>query len=320
MDGQQSWSFSGLSPEEPFVGAGPSSAATNPHQENPSNRGETGAESGSQHTRTYSERMRNKARKCWICHDEELPEYVPAGLMGRRRRKIYQSEDPTLGRLISPCLCSGSIKYVHEGCIKQWRNQNPEAYTCGRCGYVYQLERLSWAQRLRSPLLTLALTIAILFTTVFLLGFIADPILNFWLDPVGTVVETVATGSLTPDEKIEILELEELGWAEHFLKGVFSLGLLGFAKAFLAMSPWQWWNLRTSGIIGGTGRRRGTGRERMENVSLTLVLIGVFTFLWVGISPSLLITVISIANNGSRLSGKALNHGLSGRLTGLARE
>ncbi|KAK7755888.1 hypothetical protein SLS62_002175 [Diatrype stigma] len=107
-----------------------------------------------------------------------------------------------------------------------------------------------------------------------------DPILNLWLDPVGTIADTVAAGSLTPHEKLDILEDENLGWAEHFLKGMFSLGLLGFAKAFLAMSPWQWWNLRTSGVIGGGGRRGATGRDRMENISLTLVLIGVLTFLW----------------------------------------
>lgn len=280
MDEQQSWSFADLPPEEPQAGDEfpPPSA---PSHENIQYRQETAdPEPSSQHTRTYSEKMQDRARKCWICLDEELPEYVPVGLMGRRRRKIYRSADPALGRFISPCLCKGSVKYVHEGCIKEWRNQNPTAYTCNRCGYNYRLERLSWAQRLRSPLLALGLTVLILTTTIFLLGFVADPILSLWLDPVGTIADTVAHGSLTPEEKLEILELEDQGWAEHFMKGMFSLGLLGFAKAFLAMSPWQWWNLRTSGLMGGTGRRGATGRERMENISLTLVLIGVLTFLW----------------------------------------
>ncbi|RYO74181.1 hypothetical protein DL764_010935 [Monosporascus ibericus] len=276
MDGQQSWNFAGLNTDEP-PGSSPNVKET--REENSDYRREADPELSFQNTRPRSDEMPNRARKCWICLDEELPEYVSTGLLGRRRRKIYRSEDPALGRLICPCRCRGSIKYVHEGCIKQWRNQNPEAYRCGRCGYHYQLERLTWAERLRSPLLAMAITISILITTIFLLGFVADPILGLWIDPVGTIAETVGSGSLTPEEKIELLELEEQGWTEHFVKGLFSLGLLGFAKAFLAMSPWQWWNLRTSGIIGGT-RRGGTGRDRIENISVTLVLIGVITFLW----------------------------------------
>ncbi|KAI0601894.1 hypothetical protein F4775DRAFT_539717, partial [Biscogniauxia sp. FL1348] len=214
-------------------------------------------------------------RMCWICHDEVEATYEEPGLLGGRRRRRYISEDGD--RLISPCLCKGSVKYVHENCLKMWMNENPSAYECNRCSYRYRMERLTWAQRVRSPLLTLALTVAILFITVFLLGFIADPILGLWLDPVGTIAETVISSN---DDEFDYQD-EADGWVEHFLKGIFSLGLLGFVKAFLAMSPWQWWNLRTSGIVGGGGARRaGTGRQRMENINLTLVLIGVVTFLY----------------------------------------
>ena len=308
MDESQSWSFADIPPDEPEFGATAeiptptSSTADDDHhrEENPTDHQEAnpGPSRAERPRGGNRNNHRSKARKCWICLDEEMPEYVSPGLLGRvgggggKKTRVYRSEDPALGRLIAPCQCRGSVKYVHEGCIKLWRNQNPDAYTCGRCRYVYQLARVGWARRLRSPVLALALTVAILLATVFLLGFVADPILGLWLDPVGTIAETVSSGSLSAQEKLEILDEDldvDLGWAEHFLKGLFSLGLLGFAKAFLAMSPWQWWNLRTSGVIGGgggrvAGRRGGglTGRERMESVSLTLVLIGVFTFLWVG--------------------------------------
>ncbi|KAI1637080.1 hypothetical protein F4809DRAFT_340047 [Biscogniauxia mediterranea] len=221
------------------------------------------------------EEARKHVRMCWICHDEVEATYEEPGLLGGRRRRRYISEDGD--RLISPCLCKGSVKYVHENCLKMWMNENPSAYECNRCSYRYRMERLTWAQRVRSPLLTLALTISILCITVFLLGFIADPILGLWLDPVGTIAETVISSN---DDEFDFQD-EADGWVEHFLKGIFSLGLLGFVKAFLAMSPWQWWNLRTSGIVGGGGvRRAGTGRQRMENINLTLVLIGVVTFLY----------------------------------------
>ncbi|KAI1083941.1 hypothetical protein F5B20DRAFT_526103 [Whalleya microplaca] len=229
------------------------------------------------------ERRKKRTRKCWICHEDVEATYEDTGFIdgmrNKRPRRQYISENGD--RLINPCKCSGSIKYVHEGCLKLWMNESPNAWKCGRCQYRYQMERLNWAQYLRSPLVTLALTIAILLFTVFILGFVADPILGLWLDPVGTIADTV-TSHPPLDEGIDLALDEEdaEGWFEHFLKGIFSLGLLGFVKAFLAMSPWQWWNLRTSGIVGGGGRRGGTGRERMENINLALVLIGVITFLY----------------------------------------
>ncbi|KAI1802571.1 hypothetical protein F4811DRAFT_528589 [Daldinia bambusicola] len=229
---------------------------------------------------------RNESRKhvrmCWICHDEVEATYEEAGfldgLRNRRPKRHYISDDGD--RLINPCLCKGSVKYVHEGCLKLWMNENPNAWRCDRCRYQYRMGRLTWAQRLRSPLVALGLTILILVVTIFLLGFVADPILNLWLDPVGTIAESVTTGHVSLEDDLDLL-YEEAGWVGHFMKGLFSLGLLGFVKAFLVMSPWQWWNLRTSGIIGGGGgRRAGTGRERMESINLALVLIGVFTFLY----------------------------------------
>ncbi|KAI0873876.1 hypothetical protein GGS24DRAFT_365257 [Hypoxylon argillaceum] len=221
-------------------------------------------------------------RKCRICLESVPPTYEDVGVLNgignRRRKRQYISEDGD--RLISPCLCKGSIKYMHEGCLRLWRNENTaRAYECDICKYRYRIERLSVAQRVRSPVLSLMMTLAILMVTIFMLGFIADPILGLWLDPVGTITDTVIPGGRLADE--DVIDLGEAdGWFEHFLKGIFSLGLLGFAKAFLAMSPWQWWNLRTSGIVSGGARRAGTGRQRMENINLTLVLIGVLTFLF----------------------------------------
>jgi len=111
---------------------------------------------------------------------------------------------------------------------------------------------------------------------IFLFGFVADPIINLYLDPYDTITSI-------PSSKLSDLKLEDedASWAEHFLKGMASLGLLGFVKAFFAMSPWHWWNLRQTGVLGGGGRaRRGTGRDRLENISWTLVIIGIATFLY----------------------------------------
>ncbi|KAI0124516.1 hypothetical protein F4776DRAFT_630022 [Hypoxylon sp. NC0597] len=233
---------------------------------------------------TNSGQPKIRTRMCWICHDEVEATYEETGFLDgirkRRPKRKYISENGD--RLINPCLCKGSVKYVHEGCLKLWMSENPEAWRCGRCRYQYRMERLTWAQRIRSPFVAVGLTILILLITIFLLGFIADPLLRVWADPTGAIVETLMTGRiiLDEDEDEDNIFPEESGLFTHFVKGFFSLGLIGFIKVFLAASPWQWWNLRTSGLIGGGGRRAGTGRDRMQNINLTLVLIGVITFLY----------------------------------------
>jgi hypothetical protein len=124
------------------------------------------------------------------------------------------------------------------------------------------------------------MTFLIFVITVFLLGFIADPIINFWVDPLGSIADTLAD-VVDPEVLASFEDDDEPDtWLFHFVKGFFSLGLLGFLKTFLFMSPWQWFGLR----IGG--RRRGTGRDRMESINLALVILGVFTFL--GVSQILL--------------------------------
>ncbi len=76
---------------------------------------------------------------------------------------------------------------------------------------------------------------------------------------------------------------DESSWTIHFLKGLASLGLLSFIKVLLAMSPWQWWNLRSSGLIRGSGRVGSSGRDRLASISWIVVLIGIGTFIWVSV-------------------------------------
>ncbi|KAI1817586.1 hypothetical protein GGS20DRAFT_531836 [Poronia punctata] len=275
MEPQSSWNWDGA----PSAPEGANTAGAG--RQSPSSPRNEGARQHGSSSDTNADGEPKHSRKCRICLEWVPPTYEDVGVLGgirnRRLKRQYISEDGD--RLINPCLCKGSIKYLHEGCLKLWMNENPsKGYKCDICKYDYRIERLSWAQRLRSPLLSLLMTLAILFVAIFFLGFVADPILGLWLDPVGTITDTVVSGGRFPVDDFDIDETD--GWFEHLLKGVFSLGLLGFVKAFLAMSPWQWWNLRTSGIVSGGARRAGTGRQRMENINLTLVLIGVLTFLY----------------------------------------
>lgn len=245
--------------------------------------GAAGASDGSSAgpTPTQQQRQRHyKPRTCRICLEVVQPTTdIDDSLAGRvfssRARVRYVSEDPELGRLLSPCKCKGSQKYVHEGCLKAWRLAAPLSdrnyWRCPTCHFEYRLERLQWGRWLSSKLLRAILTVLVMVVTVFLLGFVADPIINFWVDPFGSVAST-----LIPDLDVEEFDDEPASWSLHFVKGFLSLGLLGFLKTMFAMSPWNWFNVR----FGGR-RRRGTGRDRMESINWALVAIGVITFLGV---------------------------------------
>jgi len=56
--------------------------------------------------------------------------------------------------LFSPCLCNGTMKYVHRSCLQQWRLStiNPHFIThCSHCLYPYQIIRSS-SERVRDKI------------------------------------------------------------------------------------------------------------------------------------------------------------------------
>ncbi|GAB1215590.1 hypothetical protein ATERTT37_004781 [Aspergillus terreus] len=221
-------------------------------------------------------------RMCRICLETVLPTVVPPSenlpdFLQAKPRVVYESSDPELGRLLRPCKCKGSSRYVHEGCLQAWRHADPgygkrNYWQCPTCGFQYRLDRLKWAHWIGSTLAQLALTVVILICTVFLLGFVADPILNYYLDPVGAIYSDI----LEPDPVLPADETSS--WVEHFAKGLASLGVLSFIKAMFALSPWNFFNTRSS-VVFGNGRT--TGRNRVASISWIVILVGVVTFLWV---------------------------------------
>lgn len=186
-------------------------------------------------------------RKCRICFETSAPPYEPS---------------PELGRLISPCVCRGSSRYVHSACLQTWRQTSSEAfYVCPTCKYRYRLRRLSFASLLSSTTTTFLATSAILAAIVWALGFVSGPILAAYLD-------VDAPASLE-------LPVRPGGWAEHFLRGLASLGLLGFFKVIYLIGPGSWWSIRNSGVLGG--------RERISRLSWLVIAVGVanfFVWLW----------------------------------------
>lgn len=234
-----------------------------------------------------------RPRQCRICLETVLPTFHPPSenipnVFQGSPSVTFESSDPELGRLLRPCKCKGSSKYVHEGCLQQWRHADPSYgrrnfWQCPTCGFRYRLERMRWGRWISSVTAQITLTLLILFLAIFLAGFIGDVIINFYLDPYWFI-------STRPwaefGAKFEPIVLDEDGapsWTEHFLKGFASVGLVGFLKVFIT-SPWQWW-FRSSTVNSGVRRPGTSGRDRMENINWIIVVIGVLTFLWVGLPP-----------------------------------
>ena len=43
------------------------------------------------------------------------------------------------GVLINPCLCKGTLEWVHEDCLQNWRKEAPDCSRCSICKYKYRM-------------------------------------------------------------------------------------------------------------------------------------------------------------------------------------
>ena len=223
------------------------------------------------------------SRTCRICLEAVEPTFhqdssLPSAF-NSEPRVTYESEEG--GRMLRPCKCKGTQKYVHEDCLGAWRMADPlqkrNYYECPTCRYRYQLQRLTWSSWISSTSAQIGLTVAIFLVSMFVLGFVADPLLNLYFDPVATVAYGGGpSGSL-------IFEDEDATWAEHFFKGFASMGLLGCAKYMLTLSPWHWFNGRS---MIGRGSGGGNGRNRARELNSIAIAVGVATVvyaIWKGV-------------------------------------
>ena len=55
--------------------------------------------------------------------------------------RICLGEEEENNKLISPCACSGSIKYIHSKCVKTWLELNPQKTKCELCLVDYPIRK-----------------------------------------------------------------------------------------------------------------------------------------------------------------------------------
>jgi len=77
-----------------------------------------------------------------------------------------------LGRLIRPCLCRGTISYVHVKCLQRWRTSSPNKsafFSCPQCKYRYRFARLGLVGMASNPLIIACIS-AFMFTLLTLMS------------------------------------------------------------------------------------------------------------------------------------------------------
>ncbi|KAA1091134.1 hypothetical protein PGT21_026534 [Puccinia graminis f. sp. tritici] len=90
-------------------------------------------------------------------------------------------DDPSLGRFIQPCLCRGTMAFIHVGCLQRWRITSPSPksfYRCDQCGYRYKLRRAKIAGLAENPAILGGVTFMVFFILVILSGFISSWLLE----------------------------------------------------------------------------------------------------------------------------------------------
>lgn len=86
-------------------------------------------------------------------------------------------DGPGNNRLFSPCRCRGSMRYVHVGCLNQWRCSAANSmahYRCDSCHYEYRVQRTQLAQLMLSSRAPVCLVAAAFLSAAALLGLVAS--------------------------------------------------------------------------------------------------------------------------------------------------
>lgn len=94
--------------------------------------------------------------------------------------RICLSEDTAPGdRLLAPCRCKGTARYVHASCLDRWRSvsmRRDSVIACDQCRTPYKLRASATARLLASPLQHTATALLLLFIVI-VLGGVAGSIL-----------------------------------------------------------------------------------------------------------------------------------------------
>ncbi|KAJ3266827.1 hypothetical protein HDU77_010208 [Chytriomyces hyalinus] len=187
-------------------------------------------------------------KMCRICFDtdDDQDRFINDATVAHAGNDLHKDNLNGLGRLISPCKCKGTMKFVHLHCLNEWRKVNPTSashFQCDQCGFKYHFERTKIAHILRNEAVVTTLTFLSFILLVFLAGFLGKLLIIFFLEQ-----EAAAFSKISPDDLEDDLDrflhkfmthpkLFSLFSFDvtHFMSGAVIVGVVG-SMSFVSLS------------------------------------------------------------------------------------
>jgi len=191
--------------------------------------------------------------------------------------------DESLGRLFSPCLCKGTMKYVHVECLNHWRLVNRQKmYQCSSCNYIYNFRRTSFAKVITNEFVLSIITLALFMFVVFASGFVIK--VAFKLLWAFIADDTEEADSIYKELNFDMLTWREVFTVnfEHMTLGLFGVGIVGFiqlAVTMLFVGPLPYFNSYHYRTIRASSRESDSSTK--IGILVIIVAIGSVKLMWV---------------------------------------
>ncbi|KAF9165864.1 hypothetical protein DFQ26_009234 [Actinomortierella ambigua] len=226
-------------------------------------------------------------------------------------------DETDLGRLISPCMCKGSMKYVHVECLNEWRARSPKReshYKCDTCKYEFSFRRTSFAKYLSHPATLFILTILAFALAVFAAGFVMKLLMYLFMEEFDVPLDE--GDKFKSDKVIEMTEDKIVFRPPDTLRAVFQIDSTHMVFGSLLVSIVGFLQLLVSAVlmgggghvfqIGGFGlggrRRGGRGGQQGEAGISSIVLVLILVF---GLFKSLYVTYRFVRSQTRKALAKA---------------
>lgn len=169
-----------------------------------------------------------------------------------------------VGQLVSPCLCAGSMRFVHLECLTQWRttSTNPLSFVqCEQCLYKYSFRRALYASVLRSALVLHFFTLLVLAAILLLCSLLTQYLDQQHFDgTLGQYADLLGLGTVGSPEMLGVIGGNPAAWLGvdpgYVLASITVIGVSGFLTLGM-LGPVLW-----------------PGRGHQDSIMIFVVIIG----------------------------------------------
>nr|CAG8568624.1 12015_t:CDS:2 [Entrophospora candida] len=181
-------------------------------------------------------------------------------------------DEDNLGRLISPCRCKGSMRYVHVECLNRWRLRSLKRtsfFQCDECKYKYAFRRTTIAKYVTNE----------------------SKIFFYFYPPVSEDLLFNDDGDIADEGAATTINKEMFTTSNlftidssHLILGIMFVGLVGFIQILISImwfGPFPTLNTYRLGTGGGGGGRINGRVDIITTAFISIIiLLGVLKAFW----------------------------------------